>query len=73
MRNFLIEVGIYATLVTAYFYLALHLLATPLKDLFQNHLPVYAVVSLILIVIQGVLLEHLTSFLLERLGLQRLE
>lgn len=72
LRNFLIELGIYGSLVIAYFYLALRLLVSPLKHLFQTNLPIYAVISLLLIVIQGVLLESLTSFLLERLGLQRL-
>ena len=73
LRNFIIELLIYGGLVTLYFLLALRLLSTPLKVLFDEYLPLYAVVSLILIVAQGVLLENITTFLLDRLGLQRFE
>ncbi len=73
LRNFIIELVIYGGLVTLYFLLALRLLSTPLKVLFDEYLPFYAVVSLILIVTQGVLLENITTFLLDRLGLQRFE
>lgn len=73
IRNFLIELLIYGSLVTLYYLLALRLLSSPLKHLFEENLPVYAVLALLLIVAQGVLLEALTSFLLDRLGLQRFE
>lgn len=73
LRNFLIELVIYGGLVTLYYLLALRLLASPLKALFDRNLPLYAVISLALIVAQGVLLEHLTSYLLDRLGLDRFE
>ncbi len=72
-RNFLIEMVIYGGLVTLYYFLALRLLSSPLKMLFEEYLVLYAVAALVLIVAQGVLLENLTSFLLERLGLQRFE
>jgi hypothetical protein len=73
LRNFAIEIIIYGTLVILYYFLALRLLSSPLVHLFREYLPAYALVSLILITAQGVLLESLTSFLLKRLGLQRLE
>jgi hypothetical protein len=73
LRNFAIELVIYGTLVILYYFLALRLLSSPLEHLFNEYLPAYAVISLILIVAQGVLLESLTSFLLKRLGLQRME
>lgn len=73
LRNFVIELVIYGVLVALYYVLALRLLSSPLQHLFQERLPVYAVVALLLIVAQGVLLEALTSFLLDRLGLQRFE
>ena len=73
MRNFAIEVLVYAVLVIVYFFLVLRWLAEPLNQLFHNNLLVYAFVSLGLIVAQGVLLEFITSGLLSRLGLDRLE
>lgn len=73
LRNFAIELIIYGVLVVLYYFLALRLLSSPLEQLFEEYLPAYAVISLVLIVAQGVLLESLTSFLLKRLGLQRME
>ena len=73
IRNFVIEVLVYSALVLAYFLLVLRFLADPLKQLFDNHLVLYAFASLALIVTQGAVLEILTSFLISRLGLERLE
>jgi hypothetical protein len=73
IRNFAIEVLVYAVLVVIYFFLVLRLLAQPLLELFENNLTVYAFVALALIVVQGVVLEFVTSFLIGRLGLERLE
>jgi hypothetical protein len=68
IRNFIMEVVIYAALVIAYFFLVLRFLAEPLKELFSSNLVVYAFASLGLIVVQGAVLEFVTSFLLRRLG-----
>lgn len=73
VRNFAIEVFVYAVLVIVYFFFVLRWLAEPLNQLFHNNLLVYAFASLGLIVAQGVLLEFITSGLLDRLGLDRLE
>lgn len=73
VRNFVIEVLIYAALVVGYFVLVLRLLGEPLKKLFVQNLTHYAFAALALIVVQGVMLELLTSFLVSRLGLERLE
>jgi hypothetical protein len=73
VRSFLIEVLVYAVLVVAYFYLILQLLGEPLKHLFDSNLTWYAIAALGLIVAQGAVLEFITSFLLRRLGLDRLE
>ena len=73
IRNFAIEVLVYAVLVVIYFFLVLRLLAHPLLELFENNLTLYAFVDLALIVVQGIVLEFVTSFLLDRLGLERLE
>ena len=73
IRNFAVEVLVYAVLVVGYFFLVLRYLADPLKQLFDENLILYAFVALGLIVVQGAALEIITSFLLNRLGLERLE
>lgn len=73
IRNFLIELVIYAALVIVYFIVVLQSLGSWLTDLYENNLHVYAFVALVLIVVQAVILEKVTSFLVERLGLERLE
>jgi hypothetical protein len=73
IRNFGIEVLVYAILVVGYFFLVLRFLGEPLEGLYANNLTLYAFVALGLIVVQGAVLEIVTSFLINRLGLDRLE
>lgn len=73
LRNFLIEIVIYAVLLAAYFLVVLRLLGKPLDQLFELNLWVYAFATLFLIVAQSVALEMVTSFLIDRLGLETLE
>ncbi|OGO40343.1 MAG: hypothetical protein A2Z04_02615 [Chloroflexi bacterium RBG_16_57_9] len=73
VRIFLIELLVYAILVTVYFLLFLRFLEVPLRDLFWNNLQLYAVVALFLVVGQGVVLDILTTFLVDRLNLQQFE
>jgi uncharacterized membrane protein len=73
IRNFLIEMVVYGGLVVIYFFVVLRLLGNFLSQLFSDNLSVYAVVALILIVAQGVLLDFLTTFLLDNIKLERLE
>ncbi|MEJ2759220.1 MAG: hypothetical protein P8046_12130 [Anaerolineales bacterium] len=72
IRNFLIEMVVYGVMLIAYFFLALRFLAAPLSKLFNNNMVVYAVLGLILIVLQAVFLEFVTSLLFDFLGLHRL-
>jgi hypothetical protein len=62
LRNFAIELVVYAILVAAYFFLVLRTLGPWLTDLYDNNLRVYAVAALVLIVVQAVILEAVTSF-----------
>ena len=73
IRNFVIEIAVYGVLVVAYFLLVLQSLGNWLTGLYEDNLQVYAVVALVLIVAQGVLFEKVTTFLIERMGLERLE
>ncbi len=63
----LVEVAIYAILLLAYFLLVLQFLGEPLRKLFQENLTLYAFLALGLIVAQGVVLDFVTSFLVQRL------
>ena len=73
LRNFVVELMVYGVLVAAYSVVVLRLLGEPLARLFGSNLTTYALISLGLIVAQGVLLDLITSFLLDRLRLGRLE
>ncbi len=73
LRNFVIELVVYGVLVTVYFLVVLQTIGDWLKSLYENQLALYAFIGLGLIVIQGVVLEIVTTFLIERLGLERLE
>ena len=73
LRNFVIELVVYGVLVVGYFLLVLQSLGEWLTNLYETNLRVYAVIAVVLIVVQGVLLEKVTTFLIERLGLERLE
>jgi hypothetical protein len=71
--SFAIELVVYGILVVLYSVLVLRLLGEPLAQLFGNHLVAYAFTSLALVVAQAVLLDFATSFLLNRLHLERME
>jgi hypothetical protein len=73
IRSFAIEMLIYSALVVGYFFLVLRFLADPLERLFSNNLTLYAIVALVLIVVQAVLLETITLFVMGLLGLDELE
>ena len=64
LRAFLVELGVYAVFVTAYFLLVLHFLAGWLQDLHLHHVKIYASVAIVLIIGQAVLLESVTTGLL---------
>jgi len=64
---FLVELGIYAVFVTGYFFLVLHYLSEWLQDLHLNHVRLYALATIVLIIGQAVLLENVTTWLLRLL------
>lgn len=71
--SFVIELVIYSILVTGYAYVVLSILGDFLFNLFNTNLAVYAFLGLGLIVAQGVLLDFITTFLIERLKYERFE
>lgn len=73
LRNFAIELVLYAVLVSIYFMAVLRILGQPLFDLYHDRPVIYAGVALLLILAQGVALEYVTSLLIRLLGLERME
>jgi hypothetical protein len=71
--HFAIELVVYGLLVFVYFYLVLRLLNGVLARLFQTNLHAYGLLGLGLIVAQGLLLELVTSFIVNQLHLERME
>jgi hypothetical protein len=63
LRAFLIELAVYAVLVTGYFFLVLHFLSNWLQDLHLHHVTVYALVAIALIIGQAVVLESVTTWI----------
>jgi hypothetical protein len=71
--NFAIELVVYGLLVLAYFLLVLRYLNEILTELYNNNLITYAFLGLGLVVAQGVVLEFITSFIISKLRLERLD
>jgi hypothetical protein len=63
LRAFVLELAVYAVLVTGYFFLVLHFLSGWLQELHLHHVKTYAVVAIALIIGQAVLLESVTTWL----------
>ena len=64
LRAFLIELVIYAGLVTGYFFAVLFYLGDWLVQLETQHIRVYAATALLLIICQAVVLEAVTTGLM---------
>lgn len=69
----LAEVVIYSILLLLYYLVVLRTIGQPLFNLFRLNPLLYAVLGLILILVQGVILDQITTFLVGRLGLEMLE
>ncbi|HZV34731.1 MAG TPA: hypothetical protein VFB72_09190 [Verrucomicrobiae bacterium] len=65
VKSFSIELPVYSVVVVIYFFLVLHFLGDRLYQMFLKERPWYAVLSLLLIIAQGVVLESLTRALLQ--------
>jgi hypothetical protein len=71
LEHFTVELPVYAGLVVAYFFLVLHFLGDWLYELFKENRKLYALAALALIIGQGVVLEFLTSALLQLIRTRR--
>jgi len=61
--RFWLEIAVYAALIVGYLLLVLRTLDRPLARMFERHRVEYAVVALVLILLQGAALELLTKVL----------
>ncbi len=73
IRNFLLELVVYGGMVIVYTLTVLNFLGGYLTELFRQNVSFYAVLALLLIVAQGVVLDLVTSFLMDQIKLERLE
>ncbi len=64
-----LELGLYAVLVVVYMFLILHFFGAELVALFKRDPVLYAPLALGLMVFQGLFLESITTFLIDRLEL----
>lgn len=64
-----LELGLYAVLVVVYIFLILFFFENELIVLFKSNPVLYAVLALGLMVFQGLFLESVTTFLIDRLEL----
>ena len=67
LRAFALELAISAALVTGYFFAVLHFLGDWLVQLETQHIRIYALVAILLIIGQAVVLEAVTTGLLRLL------
>ena len=72
LRRLAIELILYGLLLVVYFWFVLRYLDSWIYSLFNESLTVYSFLSLILIIAQGVVLEMITHFLMDKLGLDRI-
>jgi hypothetical protein len=71
LHRFGIKMVIYAVLVTIYLYVVVRYLGDWLVTLYHEDLFLYAIVALVFIVVQAVFLDSVTTFLMNRLGLNK--
>ncbi len=65
LRLFFIELIVYVCFVAAYFFLVLRSLSGWVKYVFDNNTALYAILALTLIAVQGIVLERVTTWLLQ--------
>jgi hypothetical protein len=67
LRAFFLELLIYGALVTGYFFAVLHYLGAWLVNLETQHIRIYAIIAIVLIIGQAVVLEAVTTGLMRLL------
>jgi|GEM_PF-5386741 len=68
LGEFAIYLGIYSAIVTIYLLFILNSFSGALNTLSESNLIIYSILALALILVQGVILENVTSFIMGRVG-----
>lgn len=71
LRNLVLELIIYASLIFAYYLVVLRWLVDWLLNLFNTDLVVYAIAGLSMIFVQAVILDFVTSYLMKFIKLDQ--
>ena len=72
-RDVILEIVVSFGLAAIYFFLILQALNEPLTRLFQNDITMYGIVCVIFTITQGFVLDFVTGFVLDLLGLNRIK
>lgn len=64
-RSFSLHLAVYSVLLLIYFLLVLRYLTRWLNDLFQYHRAEFAAVAILLMIVQAVVLESVSHFILK--------
>lgn len=73
LRTLVIELLVYSVLLALYYLFVLRVLGQPLLHLLENHLTLYALAALGLVIAQGAVLDTITSFLVRLVRLDRFD
>ena len=70
LRVFLMELAVYAVLIIVYLLIVIKFLSNFLYGLSLANTVIYAIVALSLVILQGYILEYITSFIMDSLEKQ---
>lgn len=70
LRVFLMELGLYVVLTIVYLMIVIKFLSNFLYGLSLGNTVLYAIVALSLMILQGYILEYITSFIMDNLEKQ---
>jgi hypothetical protein len=71
LKAFAIHFALYTTLLFVYFILVLRFWGEWLKDLFLHHRHEYAIVAILLMIVQAVVLEAISFSILKRIHVKK--
>jgi|GEM_PF-1335549 hypothetical protein len=73
LQTFLLQTVIYGISVWIYYFVVLQHLGDWLNQLFHSNLVLYAVLSLVFVILQSIFLDTIIKFLLRHLRFERVE
>ena len=73
LKDVLLEILVNAIISITYFFLLLQFLNQPLTNLFHNDITMYGIVCVLFTITQGFVLDSVTGFMMNILGLHRIK